>query len=61
MKEKDPEQLRAAIEPPDPNEEPELQVIIESFSQVVSKAQCIAVLERVGISTLFKVNRKTTT
>jgi hypothetical protein len=61
LKEKDPERLRAAIEPPDPNEESELQVIIESFSRVVSTAQCIAVPERVGISALFEVNRKTTT
>jgi len=61
LKEKDPERLRAAIEPPDPNEEPELQVIIESFSRVVSTAQRIAVPEMVGISALFEVNRKTTT
>jgi hypothetical protein len=61
LKEKDPERLRAAIEPPDPNEEPELQAIIESFSRVVSIAQRIAVLETVGISALFEVNRKIAT
>ena len=38
LKEKNPERLRAAIKPPDPNEEPELQAIIESFSRVVSRA-----------------------
>jgi hypothetical protein len=61
LKEKNPDRLRAAIEPPDPNEEPELQVIIESFSRVVSTAQRITVPETVGISALFEVNRKTTT
>jgi hypothetical protein len=61
LKEKDPERLQAAIEPPDLNEEPELQAIIKSFSRVVSRAQCIAVLEMVGISALFEVNQKTTT
>jgi hypothetical protein len=35
LKDKNPDQLRAAIEPPDASEEPELQVIIESFSRVV--------------------------
>ena len=38
LKEKDLERLRAAIEPPNPNEEPKLQVIIKSFNQVVSRA-----------------------
>jgi len=61
LKEKDPERLRAAIEPPDLNEELELQAIIESFNRVVSTAQRIAVLEMVGISALFKVNRKIAT
>jgi hypothetical protein len=61
LKEKDPERLRAAIEPPDPNEEPELQAIIESFGRVVSTAQRIAVPETAGISALFEVNRKITT
>ena len=61
LKEKDPERLRAAIEPPDPNEEPELQAIIDSFGRVVSTAQRIAVPETVGISALFEVNRKIAT
>jgi len=56
LKEKDPERLRAAIEPPNASEEPELQVIIKSFSRVVDKAQHIAVLEVVGINALFEVN-----
>jgi len=38
LKEKNPDQLRAAIEPPDASEEPELQAIIESFGWVVSTA-----------------------
>ena len=58
MKEKNPERLRAAVEPPNPNEEPELQAIIESFGRVVSTAQRIAVPETVGINALFEVNRK---
>jgi hypothetical protein len=61
LKDKNPERLRAAIEPPNPNEEPELQAIIESFGWVVSTAQCIAVLETVGINALFEVNRKVMT
>src|SRR5277367_1530952 len=61
LKGKNPERLRAAIEPPNPNEEPELQAIIESFSRVVSTAQRIAVPEMVGISALFEVNRKIAT
>ena len=61
LKDKNPERLRAAIEPPNPNEEPELQAIIESFSRVVSTAQRIAVPETVGINALFEVNRKVMT
>ena len=61
LKDKNPERLRAAVEPPDPNEEPELQAIIESFGRVVSTAQCIAVPETVGINALFEVNRKVMT
>jgi len=61
LKGKNPDRLRAAIEPPDPNEEPELQAIIESFSRVVSTAQRIAIPETVGISALFEVNRKIAT
>ena len=38
LKDKNPDQLRVAIEPPDASEEPELQVIIESFSRVVETA-----------------------
>jgi hypothetical protein len=61
LKEKDPERLRAAIEPPNPNEEPKLQVIIESFGRVVSTAQRTFVPEMVRISALFEVNRKIAT
>ena len=58
LKDKNPDQLRAAIEPPDPSKEAELQVIIESFGRVVDTAQRIAVPEVVGINALFEVNRK---
>ena len=61
LKEKDPKRLREAIEPPDGSEEPELQAIIESFGRIVSTAQCIAVLETIGINALFEVNRKIAT
>jgi len=61
LKEKDPERLRAAIEPPNASEEPELQVIIKSFGRIVSTAQSIAVPEVVGINALFEVNRKIAT
>jgi hypothetical protein len=61
LKEKDPERLRAAIEPPNASEEPKLQVIIESFGRIVSIAQSIAVPETVGINALFEVNRKIAT
>jgi hypothetical protein len=61
LKEKNLDQLQAAVKPPNTSEEPELQVIIKSFGQVVDKAQHIAVPEVVGINTLFKVNRKITT
>jgi hypothetical protein len=61
LKDKNPDQLRAAVEPPNAIEEPELQAIINSFGQVISKAQCIAIPETVGINTLFKVNRKIAT
>lgn len=61
LKEKDPKRLRAAIEPPDASEEPELQVIIESFGRVVDTAQRIARPETVGINALFEVNRKVMT
>jgi len=61
LKEKDPERLRAAIKPPNASEEPELQVIIKSFSRIVSIAQSIAVLKVVGINALFEVNRKIAT
>jgi len=61
LKDKNPDRLRAAIEPPDASEEPELQAIIDSFGRVVSTAQCIAVPETVGINTLFEVNRKIAT
>ena len=61
LKEKNPERLRAAIEPSNASEEPELQAIIESFGRVVDVAQCIAVPEVVGINALFEVNRKITT
>jgi len=61
LKEKDPERLRAAIEPPNASEEPELQVIIKSFGRIVSTAQSIAVPEVVGINVLFEVNRKIAT
>ena len=61
LKEKDPERLRAAIKPPNTSKEPELQVIIKSFSRIVSTAQSIAVPEVVGINVLFEVNRKIAT
>ena len=61
MKEKNPDQLRAAIEPPDASKEAELQVIIESFGRVVETAQSIAIPEVVGINALFEVNRKIAT
>ena len=61
LKEKNPDRLRAAIEPPDPSEEPELQDIIESFGRIVSIAQSIAVPEVVRINALFEVNRKIAT
>jgi hypothetical protein len=61
LKEKNPDQLRAAIEPPDASEEPELQAIIKSFGRVVNKAQYIAVPKVVGINALFEVNRKVAT
>jgi hypothetical protein len=32
LKEKNPDQLQAAIEPPDTSKEAELQIIIKSFS-----------------------------
>jgi hypothetical protein len=38
LKEKNPNQLRASIEPPNPSKEAELQVIIESFGRVVDTA-----------------------
>jgi hypothetical protein len=53
--------LRAAVELPNASEEPKLQVIIKSFSQVVDKAQHIAVPKVVGINALFKVNWKIAT
>ena len=61
LKDKDPERLRAAVEPPDPSTEAELHVIIESFGRVVSTAQRIAVRETVGINALFEINRKCAT
>jgi len=61
LKEKNPDRLRAAVEPPNASEEPELQVIIESFGRIVSTAQSIAVPEVVGINALFEVNRKIAT
>jgi hypothetical protein len=61
LKEKNLDWLRAAVELPNASEEPELQVIIKSFGQVVDKAQHIAVPEVVGINVLFKVNRKIAT
>src|SRR5277367_6555500 len=61
LKEKNPERLRAAIEPPNASEEPELQAIIESFGRVIDTAQRIAVPEVVGINALFEVNRKIAT
>jgi hypothetical protein len=61
LKGENPKRLRASIKPPNLNEESELQAIIESFSQVVSTAQCIAVLEMIGINALFEVNWKITT
>jgi hypothetical protein len=61
LKDKNPERLRAAIEPPNASEEPELQVIIESFGRIVSTAQSITVPKVVGINALFEVNRKIAT
>ena len=61
LKEKNPKQLRAAIELLDASEEPKLQAIIKSFNWVVDTIQCIAILEVVGINTLFKVNCKIAT
>ena len=61
LKEKNPDRLRAAVEPPNASEEPELQVIIKSFGRIVSIAQSIAVPEVVGINALFEVNRKIAT
>lgn len=55
---KDPEQLRAAIEPPNATKEAELHVIIESFGRFVDAAKRIAVQETVGINALFEINRK---
>lgn len=61
LQEKNPDRLRAAIEPPNASEEPELQVIIESFGRVVDTAQRIARPDVVGIHALFEVNRKVMT
>jgi superfamily II DNA helicase RecQ len=61
LQKKDPGQLRAAVEPPDPTDEHELHVIIESFCRVVETAQCIAVREIVGVNALFEINRKCAT
>jgi hypothetical protein len=61
LKDKNPDQLRAAIEPPNASEEPKLQVIIESFGRVVETARSIAIPEVVGINALFEVNRKIAT
>jgi hypothetical protein len=61
LKEKNPERLRTAVEPANASEEPELQVIIESFQRVVDVTQSIARPEVVGINALFEVNRKVIT
>jgi hypothetical protein len=61
LKGKDPERLRATIEPPDATQEPELKVIIESFGRVVGTAQRIAVQETVGINALFEINKNCAT
>jgi hypothetical protein len=61
LKDKNLKRLRAAIEPPNASEEPELQVIIESFGRIVSTAQSITVPKVVGINALFEVNRKIAT
>jgi hypothetical protein len=61
LKKKNPEWLRATIEPVNTNEEPELQVIIDSFRRVVDTAQGIAKPEVVGINALFEANRKMAT
>jgi len=61
LKGKNPDQLRAAIEPASAIKEPKLQVIIKSFRRVVDVAQSIARPEVVRINALFKVNRKITT
>jgi hypothetical protein len=61
LKDKNPNQLRVAIEPPNASEEPKLQVIIKSFGRVVETTQSIAIPEVVGINTLFEVNRKIAT
>lgn len=61
LKEKNPDRLRAAIEPPNASEEPELQAIIDSFRRVVDTAQSITRPEVVGINALFEVNRKVVT
>lgn len=61
LKEKDPDRLRAAVEPADAKEEPELHVIIESFRRVVDAAQRNTVRETVGINALFEINRKCVT
>ena len=61
LKDKDLERLRAAVEPADKIQEPELHVIIESFGRVVETAQRIAVRETVGINALFEINCKCAT
>jgi hypothetical protein len=58
LKGKDLDRLRAAVEPPDAAQEPELKVIIESFSRVVGAARRVAVRETVGINALFEINKK---
>jgi Orsellinic acid/F9775 biosynthesis cluster protein D len=61
LKEKNLNQLRAAVELVNAIKEPELQAIIESFGRVVNTAQRIAVPETVRINALFEVNRKIAT
>jgi hypothetical protein len=61
LKEKDPEQLRAAVELPDIITEAELYIIIESFGRVVDTVQQICIQETVGVNILFEINCKYTT
>ena len=58
LKEKDLEQLQAAIKLPNATTKAKLHIIVKSFGQVVNTVQQIAVQETVGVNALFKINCK---